>query len=166
MALGPGLTRGEGRDRRESRLLLFSVILLDRFLVQIPARDNAQCSTGRALFSQGNSLEKGREKRQQHLRPIGSSRKPHRDIFGFLDIRVRWPRRSEPTVGLVRLSSREILLRVVIIQALARLTLSRPRSSESVTLQAPAWLILSRAKSSESVTLGPSPTHLQPAQVL
>ena len=40
----------------------------------VVARDNAQCSTRRALFSQGNSLEKGRERRQQHVRSVDGCR--------------------------------------------------------------------------------------------
>jgi hypothetical protein len=134
------------------------------------------CSTRRALFSLGNSLEKGRERRQQHVRPVdggcrGSSRKQHRDISVFLTSESVGPAGLSQQSGC--LSSQEILPRVVTIHALALLTLSRPqssesapsrlqlgraKSSESVFLQAPARLTLTRAKSSESVTL-PAPAR-------
>ena len=108
----------------------------------VVARDNAQCSTRRALFSQGNSLEKGRERRQQHVRPVdGCTRsRCNGDIFGDDAIRVRWPRRSEPTIGLVRLPSPEVLPRVVVIPARARLTLSRAQFSVTVAPPIPARL--------------------------
>ena len=55
----------------------------------VVARDNAQCSTRRALFSQGNSLEKGRERRQQHVGPVDGcrSRCNGSDILSIYDIR-------------------------------------------------------------------------------
>ena len=84
------------------------------------------CSTRRALFSLGNSLEKGRERRQQHVRPVdggcrGSSRKQHRDISVFLTSESVGPAGLSQQSGC--LSSQEILPRVVTIQALALLTL-------------------------------------------
>ena len=106
----------------------------------VVARDNAQCSTRRALFSQGNSLEKGRERRQQHVRSVDGCRTRCNgsDIFGDDVIRVRRPRRSEPTVRLGHLSSREVLSRVAIIQALSRPIPTRARPPKSVALQNPA----------------------------